>query len=138
MVVTNVPPERLTRREALVLGRVRWHSARLFKWWKSPGHGDESRRTTPWRLLCEVYAKLLAMLVPHGMCLVSCWTSPDRSLPQAAHTVQKHALHLASRFGSLQRLLLALATVKRCLAAGCRMHRRKKYPNTSQLLLDAT
>jgi hypothetical protein len=34
--------------------------------------------------------------------------------------------------------MLAIATVKRCLAAGCRMNRRKKYPNTYQLLLDAT
>jgi hypothetical protein len=72
------------------------------------------------------------------MFLGSCWTYPDRSLTKAAHTVQKHALPLASSFGSLQRLRLAIATVKRCLAAGCRMKRRKKYPNTSQLLLDAT
>lgn len=138
MVVTHVPTERLTRREALVLGRMRWQIARLFTLGKSHGHVDESRRTKPWRILCEVYATLLAMLVQHWMFLVSCWTYPDRSLTQAAQTVQKHALHLASRVGSLHRLRLALATVKRCLAAGCRMHRRKKYPNTSQLLLDAT
>jgi hypothetical protein len=138
MFVTNVPTERLTLREALVLGRVRWQIELLFKLWKSHGHVDESRSTKPWRILCEVYAKLLAMLVQHWLFLVSCWTYPDRSLTKAAQTVQKHALHLASSFGSLQRLMLAIATVKRCLAAGCRMNRRKKYPNTYQLLLDAT
>ena len=73
-----------------------------------------------------------------GSILVSLWASPDRSLTKAAHTVQKHALHLASSFGSLHHLMLAIATVKRCLAAGCRMNRRKKSPNTYQLLLDAT
>jgi hypothetical protein len=138
LFVTNVPAEHLTLREALVLGRMRWQIELLFKLWKSQGHVDESRSTKPWRILCEVYAKLLAMLVQHWMFLVSCWASPDRSLTQAAQTVQQHALHLASSVGSLQRLMLAIATVKRCLAAGCRMNRRKKAPNTYQLLLDAT
>jgi hypothetical protein len=85
-----------------------------------------------------VYAKLLAMRIQHGVFLVSLWAYPDRSWTKAAHTVQKPALHLASSLSSLQRLMRALATVKRCLAAGCRMKRRKKYPNTYPLLLEAT
>jgi hypothetical protein len=121
LFVTNVPAERLTLQEALVLGRMRWQIELLFKLWKSQGHVDESRSTKPWRILCEVYAKLLAMLVQHWVFLVSFWTYPDRSLTKAAQTVQKHALHLASAFPSIQRLRQALLTVKRCLAAGCRM-----------------
>jgi DDE family transposase len=138
LFVTNVPTERLTLREALVLGRMRWQIELLCKLWKSHGRVDESRSTKPWRVLCEVYAKLLAMLVQHWVFLVSCWASPDRSLTKAAQTVQKHALHLASTFASSKRLADALLTVKRCLAAGCRMNRRKKHPNTYPLLLDAT
>jgi hypothetical protein len=136
--VTNVPAERLTWREALVRGRLRWQMELLFKLWKSHGHVDESRSTKPGRILCEVYAKLLAMLVQHWVFLISFWAYPDRSLTKAAQTVQKHALHLASAFTSVQRLGRALLTVKRCLAAGCRMNRRKKHPNTYQLLLQAT
>jgi Transposase DDE domain len=136
--VTNVPAERLTLREALVLGRMRWQIELLFKLWKSHGRVDESRSTKPWRILCEVYAKLLAMLVQHWVFLVSFWAYPDRSLTKAAQTVQKHAMHLASAFPSVQRLGNALLTVTRCLAAGCRMNRRKKHPNTYQLLLQAT
>jgi hypothetical protein len=52
--VTNVPAERLTLREALGLGRMRWQIELLFKLWKSQGHVDESRSTKPWRILCEV------------------------------------------------------------------------------------
>jgi hypothetical protein len=95
MLVTNVPAERLTVREALVLGRARWHIELLFKLWKSQGRVDESRSLKPWRILCEVYAKLLAMVVQHWLFLVSCWAYPHRSLTKAAQTVQKHALHVA-------------------------------------------
>ena len=35
------------------------------------GYVDESRSAKPWRILCEVYAKLFAMLVQHWMFLVS-------------------------------------------------------------------
>jgi hypothetical protein len=77
------------------------------------------------------------MLVQHWVFLVSCWAYPDRSLTKAAQTVQKHALHLASAFASGKRLREALLKVKRCLATGCRMNRRKKRPNTYQLLLNA-
>ena len=68
LFVTKVPAERLTLREALVLGRVRWQIALLFTVWKSHGHVAESRSTKPWRIWCEVEAKLLAMLVHHGVC----------------------------------------------------------------------
>jgi len=138
ILVTNIPRDRLILREALVLGRVRWQIELLFKLWKSHGSVDESRSTKPWRILCEVYAKLLAMLIQHWMFLVSCWAYPNRSLVKAAQTVRKHALHLASAFDRLTRLTAALMTVKRCLAVGCRMNRRRKHPNTYQLLLDAT
>jgi hypothetical protein len=136
LLVTTGPCDRLTLREALVLARVRGQIARLFTLWQSHGRVDESRSTQPWRLVCEVSAQLLALLVQHWGFLVSGWASPNRRLVQAAQTVQKHALHLASACGSLRRLRTALRTVQCGGAAGCRMHRRKQHPNTYQLLLD--
>jgi hypothetical protein len=138
ILVTNVPPEWLDLREALVLARTRWQIELLFKLWKSHGRVAASRSTKPWRVLCEVYAKLLAMVVQHWLFLVSCWAYPDRSLPKAAQTVRKHALHLASTFGTTTQLHRALGTIQRCLKTGCRLNRRKKAPNTYQLLLDVT
>jgi len=138
ILVTNVPADMLSLQEALVLARTRWQIELLFKLWKSHGQIATSRSGKPWRILCEVYAKLLAMVVQHWLVLVGCWRYPDRSLVKAAHTVRKHALHLASAFASTTHLTRAIATIHRCLAAGCRLNRRKKAPNTYQLLLALT
>jgi len=136
IVVTSVPPTLLSLREALVLLRARWHIELLFKLWKSHGHIDESRSAQPWRVLTEVFAKLLAMVVQHWLLLVSCWAFPDRSLLKAAHTIRPHALALASALVYPAFLDHILAVVQRCVAAGCRLNRRKKHPNTYQLLLE--
>jgi hypothetical protein len=136
LLVTNAPPALLTLREALVLARARWQIELLFKLWKSHGHIDESRSGKPWRVLCAVYAKLLAMVVQHWLLLTGCWAYPDRSLVKAAQTVRLHALHLARALACPAALEAAILVIHRCLAAGCRLNRRKKKPNTYQLLLD--
>lgn len=136
IVVTSVPPSLLSLHEALVLLRARWQIELLFKLWKSHGHIDESRSGQPWRVLCEVFAKLLAMVVQHWLLLVSCWAFPDRSLLKAAQTIRQHALSLASALACPAFLDHALAVVQRCVAAGCRLNRRKTKPNTYQLLLE--
>jgi Transposase DDE domain len=136
IVVTSVPRPLLSLREALVLLRARWQIELLFKLWKSHGHIDESRSANPWRVLCEVFAKLLAMVVQHWLLLVSCWAFPDRSLLKAAQTIRQHALALASALACPAFLDHALGVVQRCVAAGCRLNRRRKKPNTYQLLLE--
>ena len=132
---TNVPAMLLSLAEALVLARVRWQIEVLFKLWKSHGRVDEWRTRKPWRILGEIYAKLLAMLIQHWLFLVSCWAYPDRSLLKAAQTVQKHALHLASVLGCLDRLCEAITIIQRCLSFGCRINKRRGKPHTYQLLL---
>jgi hypothetical protein len=134
-ILTNVPAAMLTVAEALALVGVRWQIELLFKLWKSQGRIDESRSAKPWRVVCEVYAKLLAMVVQHWVLLTSCWQYPDRSLHNAAQTVRKHALHLASTFDDTTMLHQALAVIQRCLASGCRINKRKQIPHTYQRLL---
>ncbi len=134
--LTNAPVEQLSLRDALVLGRARWQIELLFKLWKSHGHVDESRGGQPWRVLCEVYAKLLAVLIGHWVMLTGLWVYPHRSLVKAAKLVQKHALHLASNLGQQTDLERLLRLIQRAFQACCRMNRRHTHPNTYQLLLD--
>ena len=132
--ITNVPASLLSVAEIMVLGRLRWQIELLIKLWKSHGHIDESRSGDPWRVLCEVYAKLLAMVVQHWLLLVSCWRYVDRSLTKAAKAVQKHMRHLEISFADRSTLITALDILCRCLAKGCRINKSKRDPRTYQLL----
>src|SRR6266487_3889251 len=80
ILITNVPAALLTHEQALALMRARWQIELLFKLWKQHGLLDEWTGTKPWRVLCEVYAKLLAVVVQHWFVLLSCWDDPHRSL----------------------------------------------------------
>jgi hypothetical protein len=135
ILVTNVPAEMLTLRQAMILIRVRWQVELLFKLWKSHGRIDEWRSTKPWRILIEVYAKLLAMLIQHWLFLISFWRAANRSLFKAACTIQRHALLLASSCASWDALAAAITVIQRCLAAGCRINKRKTDLRSFQLLL---
>lgn len=137
LFVTNTPAALLTLDEALVLVRARWQIELLFKLFKSAGgQVDTWRSDKPWRILCEVYAKLLALLVQHWLFLVSCWRFPNRSLVKARQTVARYALAIASAFACGAALQTALETLVKCLNKGCRVNTRKTKPNTCQLLAD--
>jgi len=135
ILVTNVPSELLSVQEALVLARARWQIELLFKLWKRHGQIDEWRTRKPWRILCEVYAKMLAMLIQHWLLLVSCWTYADRSLVKGAQTVRGYALMLASAMAGVIQMNVVLTALRHTIRSGCRMNSRRHKPNTYQLLL---
>ena len=134
LLVTNVPAERLSLAEAIVLAHARWQIELLFKLWKSHGHIDEARSADPWRLLAEIYAKLIAMVVQHWTILLGCWPLADRSLVKAAAVVRAQALPLALAIAHPRQLGQRLRTLQRCLATSGHLSRHKQ-PSLAQLLL---
>jgi hypothetical protein len=134
--ICNAPPCLLTLPEAWVLYRVRWQLELLFKLWKSQGGIDESRSGQAYRVLCEVYAKLLAMVVQHWLLLLGGGGFSVRSQRKAARVVRRLAVGVASVLGrdrELRRLLRLLARmVRRC----GRVNRRRRRPSTYQTLVD--
>ena len=132
----RLPVRLLALEEALVLARARWQIELLFKLWKQHGQIDEWRTQKPWRILCEVYAKMLAMLIQHWLLLVSCWVYPDRSLVKGAQTVRSYVVMLVSAMAGIVEMTAVLETLRRTLSSGCRMNPRRRKPNAYQLLLD--
>jgi DDE family transposase len=134
LLVTNVPPALLTLTEAQVLMRLRWQIELLFKLWKEQGQVDASRSHKPWRMLCEVYAKLLGLVVQHWIVLLSQGPRLDRSLRKAARKVRRHALHLASVLGSVRQVARVVRLIQQGLSKCSRITKSRKKPRTFQIL----
>jgi len=138
LLVTTVPRFLLSVSEGMVLYRVRWQIELIFKLWKSLFLVDEWRSEKPWRILCEIAAKLLVVIVQHWIFLTTCWRYADKSLFKAAETIKKFAFALARVLSSRGQLCEVLFVIKRCLDSGCRVQKRKSKPATFQRLLNTS
>jgi hypothetical protein len=116
----------------VVLG-VRGPIERLFRLWKDEGQIDEWRSKKRWRILCELYAKLAAMLIQHWLLHVGCWHDPHRSLVKGARALRREAnrIMVALWEGPLEHTLEA---VLRTLHSGTRLQKRRQFPSTAQRL----
>jgi hypothetical protein len=74
---------------AVVVTRARWQIELLFRLWKSEALIDTWRSGRPFAILCELYAKLIGVIIQHWLILVSCWAFPDRSLTKASCRINK-------------------------------------------------
>jgi hypothetical protein len=133
IVVTNAP---VSVAEALVLLRARWQIEQLFRRWKDQGKIDEWRSAKPWRILCELYAKLIGCILQHWLTVERLWDQAERSLTKAGQVVRDKAVLLAYAFPSRRALIRAIRTIHAVMAVGCRLNPRRRHPNTYQLLLD--
>jgi len=138
LLVTSLPAEQLTLPEAFVLYRLRWQVELLFKRWKSLGLVDQWRSARPDRILCEVYAKLLAALVVHWLVVVTGWQRADKSVWQQTRAVQGRALTLLSSFRYGARRLRQELHLLAEIAAPCRLTARAARPPAYQRVLTVT
>jgi hypothetical protein len=134
IVLTNVPASLLTIEQAFALLRARWQIELLFKLWKQDGLLDQWNGTKPWRVLCEVYAKLLAMVVQHWFVLLSCWDDPHRSLFSVAQVLREQVPTLAHGLCRHLPLRTAVRLMVQSVRGGCSIPARSTRPSTSRLL----
>ncbi len=137
LIITNIPAKELNHQEALVLLRTRWQIELLFKLWKQYAQADVSRSLKPWHILCDFYAKLIDMIVIHWMMIVGCWQVPSRSMVKAAKAIRQQIILLARALAGRDALDQILQAITQGLDR-CRIDKRKKHPNTFQLLVDPT
>jgi Transposase DDE domain len=137
IVITNVPVALLTLAEAFVLLRCRWQIELLWKLWKMQGLVDEWQTKNEARILCEVYAKLLGLLVQHWVMLLTCWEDPHRSWITVSEIVRDQVVVLAHGFCGRLSLTRALRLMCEAIvqAAGRSIPGRSARLSTSRLLL---
>ena len=135
LILTTASAECLSLSEALVVLRVRWQIELLFKLWKAHGQLDCWRSEKPERIECEIYAKLIGLLLQHWVVIVGCWQEPHRSLVKAAKAVQDRAILLAVALTGGMELLEAVRRMQRATGHGSRLNTRRAAPNTSQMLM---
>lgn len=131
-------PARLTIDEAIALMRQRWQIELLFKLWKSQGKLARTNRIKARRILCELYAKLLTVIVRHWVLLYAAWQLVDRSLVKASAAVNKVAFALLRALKDLLKLQEELDRLVKTIAKTARIHRRRKNPAAFQVMYDPT
>ena len=134
--LTNVPHDLLSLAEVLIIARTRWQIELLFKLWKSSGRIDESRSRKPYRILCELFAKMIGQIILHWLIIFTCWHFPDRSFTKAAAAIRSCAtLLLAALLGSSYAAFAdALDMIARSVASTCHVCKRSNKLALFQLL----
>lgn len=136
ILITNLDADQATVNEILCLLRLRWQIELLFKLWKDELSLDTWRSEQPYRILTEVYAKLLLALLQHWLFVVSCWDTSNRSIVKASRLLRKHAFHILSTLPHLKSLCRCLQSILPTLNR-CRVQKRKARPAAFQLLARA-
>jgi DDE family transposase len=130
ILVTNAPATLLDVAAAGVVRRVRWQIELVFKVFKSEGAIDETRSTCPARVLCELYAKLLAMVVQHWALLAAGYQMLRHSAQRASRRVRTLARQLLQGITQVGVLVGAVVRLARCLQRRCQIVSRRKHPST--------
>ncbi len=136
ILLTNVPSEQLSVQEALVLVRCRWQIELLWKLWKQQGKLDTWRSYKPERILTEIYAKLLGLIITYWQMLIGCWQAPNRSLVKATQVVAWMTPCLALALAGVVAVETVVERTVQMMGTGCTINARKTRPNTYQLLAD--
>jgi hypothetical protein len=134
LLLTDAPAKRLSLQEAIVLLRERWQIELLFKLWKQYGQVDEWRTEQCWRILCELYAKLIGVLLQHWLIVLFAWHDEQRSLVKLSQVIRDGSLSLMEALADQRSLHLAILAIARRMRSGNQMNKRKKHPNSAQLL----
>jgi hypothetical protein len=136
ILVTNAPAALLSVFDAAVVRRVRWQVELVFKVFKSEGHIDQSKSQCGPRVLCELYAKLLAMVVQNWTLLAAGYQMLRHSAQRAARRVRRRARQLLRGLRSPETMVEVVMRLAKEIHRHCRVVSRKNTPSTLDRLRD--
>lgn len=140
MLITNLPLEKLSLNEAIVLYRMRWQIELLFKRWKSycgigllDGQTDEITMTRLWARLCGA-------LIQQWIVAYCGWTNAAAlpSFSKIAKAIRHTIGAIASSFSFEGALEIQLERFRLKMQHLCRRMKRNKKPSFIELLRDTS
>jgi hypothetical protein len=134
LVLTNVEASVLDVRQVVALMRLRWQIELFWKLCKQEGKIDTWRSGKPQRILSELYAKLLGVLLEHWVTLEGCWADPRRSLVKARQVVQWTSSWLVLAIGGEVSWERVFGRMAAAMGSNCWTDRRGHPPSTFQQL----
>lgn len=134
--ITNVPASCLTLEQVVLVYRIRWQIEVVFKVWKSEAHLDHLREWRPERVLCQLFARLIGLVLFHWLVAPYRFLpSAELSLAKAFHVLRRHLSAIAHALASKgERLAAIFARLEADLLRFARKDPRKKSPSTFQSL----
>jgi hypothetical protein len=136
--ITNVPPTMLTLPQAVLMYTLRWQIELLFRLWKNEAHLDRVAGRLRERVLVELYAKLIGMVVFHYLTAPVRWAERELSPVKALQTLQRYVLRIAQTLDCLPDLQSALAElIRRWQRFALKDKRRSRLSTCRQIELAA-
>ena len=132
ILITNVPQQQLSFEQVMTLYPIRWQIELIFKLWKSHAKLASVGQWRPERVLCHLYARLLALVLFHW--LIAPWRFGqwgELSLFKAFQVFQRHMSRLAQTIlAHWQGLEALLEKMNRDFLRFALKDQRKKSPSS--------
>lgn len=106
--ITNVPPTRLTLRQVVILYSVRWQVELIFKVWKSECNLDRVAGRHRERVLSELDAKLIGIVIMQFLLAPFRNGERELSVVKVVRIIQHHVRHVIECLGDREQLAQAL------------------------------
>jgi hypothetical protein len=132
LFITNVPGTMLSARQVVLLYAVRWQIELLFKTCKSLCALDRIIGLRRERVLSELYAKLLGLVVMQFLLAPYRDHAGELSMMKCVRIIQHHATDLVRSLGNLDQLSETVERVVACFLKNGRKGKRQKRLTTYQ------
>lgn len=129
ILLTNCKQAQLSVEEGFGLAQARWQIELLIKRNKSLGQIDKWRSKHQWRIICELYAKLIVQVLQHWLLVAGSWANPARSLWKGQQMLQRWGWTLARAWGGKGWLTQLSEAIRMTNISPCQIDKRRKDPS---------
>ena len=139
LYITNIEEHQLTPKQICVIVGIRWQVELMFKCFKSISKLQSSRSEKPYRILSEIYAKLMAILIQNAVMLGAGYRHIQQSFIKTAKHIAGYARLITLSFHRSKTALRETLKIIKCSFENGGTFQRTTGKNTTlRRIQDAT